>query len=81
MLFNDRLLAVCQLNDEVAYEEPLAIDLEYRRLVVDSVKRTYWAFTGQSIYELVVEDEDRDVWRLYLKARSYDTALKFCKVC
>ncbi|RKP09914.1 Pep3/Vps18/deep orange family-domain-containing protein [Thamnocephalis sphaerospora] len=79
MLFNDRLLAVCQLNNEVVYEEPLAIDLDYRRLVVDPIKRTYWAYTGASIYELIVEDEDRDVWRLYLKSRAYDTALRFCK--
>jgi hypothetical protein len=80
MLFSDRIIAVCQLNDEIVYEEPLAPDLDYRQLVVDPVNRTYWAYTCASIFELLVTDEDRDVWKFYLKSHSYETALKFCKV-
>lgn len=31
------------------------------------------------MYELVVKNEDRDVWKLYLAKKQYDMALQYCK--
>jgi hypothetical protein len=46
---------------------------------VDDIKRTYWIYTSDAMYELVIKDEERDVWKLYLQKKEYDTALQYCK--
>lgn len=50
-------------------------------LTPDQKSGTYWLFTDAALFELVVKDEDRDVWSVYLKQDSYDLALKYSKVC
>ena len=49
-------------------------------LAADPVRKTYWVFTDQSLFELVVGNEDRDVWKIYLEKRQFDVALRYAKV-
>ncbi len=49
-------------------------------LVVDPVRKTYWIFTNFSLFELVVGNEDRDVWSIYLSKGQHEVALKHVKV-
>jgi len=44
------------------------------------VRKTYWVYTDQSLFELVVGNEDRDVWKVHLDKGQYDTALRYAKV-
>lgn len=44
------------------------------------MRRTYWVFTDQSLFELVVANEDRDVWKIYLEKEQFDIALRYAKV-
>ena len=48
-------------------------------LVADQVKNTFWLFTSQEIFEVVANDEDRDIWKVMLKQQRYDEALKHAK--
>lgn len=50
------------------------------RLSTDLLRRTYWLHTDQSIFELVIQDEDRDVWKTYLARSNWDEALRHAKV-
>ena len=45
----------------------------------DPIKNTIWIFSDASIFEVVVTNEDRDVWQLYLSNGKYDEALKHAK--
>ena len=49
-------------------------------LAADPVRKTYWVFTDQSLFELVVGNEDRDVWKIYLEKCQFDVALRYAKV-
>ena len=49
-------------------------------LAADPVRRTYWVFTDQSLFELVVGNEDRDVWKVYLEKGQFEVALRYAKV-
>jgi hypothetical protein len=49
-------------------------------LVFDSSKATYWCFTDQHIYELVVQNEDRNVWLYYLDRNMFELAAKHAQV-
>lgn len=50
------------------------------RLATDPVRKTCWMYTESSIYELVVKDEDRDVWKIYLSRQNWDLAKRHAKV-
>lgn len=50
-------------------------------MTADARSGTYWLYTNVALFELVVKDEDRDVWSVYLKQNDYDLALKYAKVC
>lgn len=51
-----------------------------RGLAADPVRKTYWVYTDQSIFELVVGNESRDVWRIFLAQNKFDVALQYAKV-
>lgn len=53
---------------------------EVRGLTADPVRKTYWVYTNQSIFELRVDNESRDVWKIYLQQNKYDVALRYAKV-
>ena len=53
---------------------------EVRGLTADPVRKTYWVYTDQSLFELVVGNEDRDVWKIFLDKDKYDIALNYAKV-
>ena len=49
-------------------------------LAADPVRKTYWVYTDQSLFELVVGNEDRDVWKIYLDKTQFEVALRYAKV-
>lgn len=44
------------------------------------MRKTYWVYTDQSLFELLVGNEDRDVWKVYLEKGMFDIALRYAKV-
>jgi hypothetical protein len=81
LLYPGYVRAIGRLNDKIVYEEviPLNKNEVVKGMTVDDIKRTYWIYTSDAMYELVVKDEDRDVWKLYLQKKDYSTALQYCK--
>ncbi|KAG2023080.1 DigA protein [Coprinopsis cinerea AmutBmut pab1-1] len=81
LLYKDRVVGICNLDDKKTYEEILPIKPaeEVRGLAADPVRKTYWVFTDQSLFELVVTNEDRDVWKIYLGQGQYEAALQYAK--
>ncbi len=51
-----------------------------RGLADDPTKGTKWAYAEDAVYQIMVNDEDRHVWRLYLDKGLYEEALRYCKV-
>jgi hypothetical protein len=50
------------------------------RLSTDALRKTCWMHTETSIFELVIRDEDRDVWKVYLARQNWDQAKRSAKV-
>ncbi|KAK7023232.1 Pep3/Vps18/deep orange family-domain-containing protein [Favolaschia claudopus] len=80
-LYGDRVVGVCNLDEKQTYEESLPLkDREMAKgLAADPVRKTYWVYTDQSLFELVVDNEDRDVWKIYLQKGQFDVALRYAK--
>ncbi|KAK7468755.1 tethering complex subunit [Stygiomarasmius scandens] len=81
IVYKDRITGISHLDKKVTYEEPLPLkpNEEVRGIVTDPVRKTYWIYTDQSIFELLVGNEDRDVWKIYLQRSQFGVALKYCK--
>lgn len=43
---------------------------------VDLQKNTFWLFTSQEIHEIVVRDEDRNIWEIMMKMQLFEPALQ-----
>ncbi|KAI7829251.1 Pep3/Vps18/deep orange family-domain-containing protein [Kickxella alabastrina] len=80
--YSDCIRALSMLNSKLIFEQFVntrgASGELLQGLTVDETKRTCWLFSPSNIYELVVTDEDRDVWDIYLSRRQFDAALKHC---
>jgi hypothetical protein len=68
------LLAV----EESTYHQ--GIDEKILGLSADPVSRTFWVFTDRSILEVLVRNEDRNVWRAKLDKGEYNDALQYATV-
>ncbi|UZJ55107.1 hypothetical protein CBS101457_004427 [Exobasidium rhododendri] len=81
LLYRDRIMAISSLDDRVAYEETLPLQPQERIIAtaVDVSRKTYWVYTDASIFELVVRQEDRDVWQIYLDRHNHEQALRHVK--
>ncbi|KAI0830628.1 Pep3/Vps18/deep orange family-domain-containing protein [Trametes gibbosa] len=79
LLYRDRILGISNLNEQLAYEEmlPLKPNEQVRGLTSDPVRRTYWVYTDQAIWEVSVSNEHRDIWKIYLEKGRYDAALQY----
>jgi vacuolar protein sorting-associated protein 18 len=45
----------------------------------DKSKNTYWLSTRKSLYEVIVEDEERDMWKIYFDRKEYQEALRVAR--
>ncbi|KAE8215675.1 hypothetical protein CF327_g1075 [Tilletia walkeri] len=81
LLYKDQVIGTSILDDQIAYQEtlPLKPDEQVLGTAVDTARRTYWVYTNASIFEIIVKDEDRDVWRVYMQRGAFDQALKHAK--
>ena len=49
-------------------------------LTMDAKMKTFWLFGSRKIIEIKINDEDRNIWALYLEKSSFEQAIKYCKV-
>ncbi|KND92396.1 Vacuolar protein sorting-associated protein [Tolypocladium ophioglossoides CBS 100239] len=46
---------------------------------VDIQKNTFWLFTTEEIYEIVVRDEDRNIWQIMMDKKQFEPALQHAR--
>ncbi|ETI23382.1 hypothetical protein G647_05183 [Cladophialophora carrionii CBS 160.54] len=79
-LAEGRIVAVNRLDGSVVYDQTvLEPGQSALGLVADQKKNTYWLFTTQEIFEVVANDEERDIWKIMLQQQDYDAALRYAK--
>lgn len=79
-LVEGRIVAINRLDDTVVLDQTvLEPGQNALGLVADIKKNTYWLFTDQEIFEIVMTDESRDVWKIMLKNQQFDAASQYAK--
>ncbi|CAK7564100.1 MAG: tethering complex subunit [Sporothrix epigloea] len=73
-----RVVAANRLTGSVVYDRVI-LDPGQKviALSVDLQKNTFWLFTAQEIFEIVVHDEERDIWRIMLQLQQFDAAMRY----
>ena len=82
VLYNDKIQAINQLNEKITWEERFRADQhlgDIRGITNDPIAGTTWIYTSNQVFEVTVNDEDRNIWKLYLEKEKYDKSLQFCK--
>ncbi|KAL9027460.1 MAG: hypothetical protein Q9196_004019 [Gyalolechia fulgens] len=79
-LVDGRMVATQRLDEKIVYDQVVLKPGEtVLCLASDQKKNTFWLFTTQEIYEIVVTDEDRDVWKVMLAAQKFDRASHYAR--
>ncbi|PNS15368.1 Vacuolar protein sorting-associated protein 18 [Sphaceloma murrayae] len=77
-LLGDRLVAVNRLDESVVYDQRvLQPGQNFLGLYADQQKNTFWLLTQRQIFEIVVTDEGRHVWKIMLHEQKFDLAQRY----
>ena len=75
-----RIVGIQRLDERIVYDQAvLEPGQKALGLLADQKKNTFWLFTTQEIFEIVVTDEDRDVWKIMLKDQQFESALQYAR--
>jgi vacuolar protein sorting-associated protein 18 len=92
LLHENQLVAVNRLNNRIIYKEKISSvpilfssltqkpTERYSGIAADHKAQTYWIYSASSVTEIVVTDEDRDLWEIHLQKSQFTSALAFAKV-
>jgi hypothetical protein len=79
-LVDGKLTAVNRLDECITYSQQiLEQGTSNLGLFADHQKNTYWLFTPNEIFEVVVTDEARNVWRILLQQGQFDAAQHYAE--
>ncbi|KAL8294209.1 hypothetical protein RB600_000253 [Gaeumannomyces tritici] len=79
-LVGQRIVAANRLTGDIVLDQKiLEPGQRAANLCVDLQKNTFWLFTAQEIFEIVVRDEDRDIWRIMLRSQQFDAAMRYAR--
>ena len=79
-LVGGRVVAANRLTGDIVHDQTiLSPGQKAVGFSVDLQKNTFWLFTTEEIFEIVVRDEDRNVWQIMLQMQQFDTALQYAR--
>ncbi|OMJ07729.1 Vacuolar protein sorting-associated protein 18-like protein [Smittium culicis] len=79
VLVNNHIKAISRLNGDIVYDEIINSPEPATQILHDSTKKTYWITTATSIIEILITDEIKDVWKIYLEKLNFESALSYCQ--
>lgn len=79
-LIEGRVICTNQLDDRVIFNQ-VVLDPGQKSigLYSDHQKNTFWLLTTEEIYEIVVSDEKRDIWKIMLQRHDFESAFKYAR--
>jgi vacuolar protein sorting-associated protein 18 len=79
-LVEGRVVCINRLDETVVHDQQvLQPGQSALGLVSDLKKGTFWLFTTKEIFELVVTDEGRNIWKIMLKNQQFEAASHHAK--
>lgn len=81
LLAGTTVYAINRLNNQIVFKDTIKCGPQETLigLCADPHNSTYWAYTTENIYEVVVNDEDREIWKTFLENKNYEEALRLAR--
>ena len=80
VLLGNRIVVINFLDASIVLDQPvLSPGQTAIGLFADQTKNTFWFFTNENIFEIVVNDETRNLWKILLTRREFNRASKFAR--
>ncbi|KAF3926009.1 hypothetical protein ABW20_dc0107859 [Dactylellina cionopaga] len=72
------LYAINRFDESIVFQDVIGgDDSKILGIRADPKCNTFWIFTNDTIFEVVLKDENRDVWKIMLKQNLFDAAMRF----
>lgn len=79
-LIGGRVTTTNRLTGEMVSEhEVLGAGQRALGLSVDLQKNTFWLFSSEEIFEIVVRDEDKNIWEIMMRLQQFEPALQHAR--
>lgn len=75
-------MGIAREDERIVWDEQIPLNQGESAVCLssDPISKTFWICTNQNVLEVLVRDEERDVWRGKLEKAEYTDALYFAKV-
>lgn len=77
LLRDNRITAINRFDGSEVYAEQLSTLDVLKGLMSDPIQQTYWLYSRTELFEVVITDEARLMWSIYLKRKDYQSALRY----
>lgn len=79
-LIGGRVVTANRLTGKIVSEhDVLGLSQKPIGFSVDQQKNTFWLCTSQEIYEIEVNDESRDIWKIMMESGNFDAAMHYAQ--
>ena len=83
LLYPDLLLIYSKLNQRLvhthSFETRSGYGFDMKGLVFDPTSQSFFAWNNRFVHQILIENEQRDVWKYYIEERKFEEAVKFCE--
>ncbi len=77
LLFSDSIAIISKITYNIVHTENIGRGIF--NMYYDKNTNSIWLVSIRHIYQITIENEDRDVWREYLEIEDYQMALDHCE--
>lgn len=77
LLFSDCITIISKITNNIVHTESHRGNIV--NMYYDKYKNCIWMHSNKNIYQLTIENEDRDIWKAHLEKENFDLALQHCE--
>ncbi len=78
ILYSDCITVISKITSNIIDTQPL-VNEDFKNMYLDEMKNCIWVQTDYSIYQISLQDENKDIWQDYLEVGDFSKAINFCK--
>lgn len=81
LLAGSTVYGINRLNNRIVFKDEIKCGPQESIIgfSADSHNSTCWVYTTENIYEIVVNDEDREIWKTFLENKNYEEAVRLAR--
>ena len=77
LLFSDCISIISKITNNIVHTENHKGNI--LSIYFDKIKNCLWMHSNKNIYQLTIENEDKDIWKAHLEKKNFILALKHCE--